>query len=124
MRAADRIGRTVVLRLRFADFTRATRSHTLPGPTAHTQTILTTVRALFAEADALIAGKGLTLVGIAVGNLNNGDAVQLELPLFAHSGGELDDAVDRVRDRFGSTALTRAVNLGRDPGLTVPMLPD
>jgi DNA polymerase IV len=124
MRAADRIGRTVVLRLRFADFTRATRSHTLPGPTAHTQTILTTVRALFAEADALVAGKGLTLVGIAVGNLNNGDAVQLELPLFAHSGGELDEAMDRVRDRFGTTALTRAVNLGRDPGLTVPMLPD
>jgi DNA polymerase IV len=124
MRAADRIGRTVVLRLRFADFTRATRSHTLPGPTAHTQTILTTVRALFAEATPLIAGKGLTLVGIAVGNLNNGDAVQLELPLFAHSGGELDEAMDRVRDRFGTTALTRAVNLGRDPGLTVPMLPD
>jgi DNA polymerase-4 len=124
MRAADRIGRTVVLRLRFADFTRATRSHTLPGPTAHTQTILTAVRALFAEAGPLIAGKGLTLVGIAVGNLNNGDAVQLELPLFAHSGGELDEAMDRVRDRFGTTALTRAVNLGRDPGLTVPMLPD
>lgn len=124
MRAADRIGRTVVLRLRFADFSRATRSRTLTGPTAHTQTILTAVRALFAEATPLVSGKGLTLVGIAVGNLDNSDAIQLELPLFAHSGGELDEAMDKVRDRFGSTALTRAVNLGRDPGLTVPMLPD
>jgi DNA polymerase-4 len=124
MRAADRIGRTVVLRLRFADFTRATRSHTLPGPTQHTHTVLTAVRRLFAEAAPLIAEKGLTLVGIAVGNLDNGDAVQLELPLWSHSGGELDSAMDRVRDRFGTAAVTRAVNLHRDPGLTVPLLPD
>src|SRR4051812_2803422 len=40
MRAASRVGRTVVLRLRFDDFTRATRSHTLPQATAHTSTIL------------------------------------------------------------------------------------
>src|SRR5207249_11482608 len=39
MRAAGRIGRTVVLRLRFDDFSRATRSHTLPFGTAHTQTV-------------------------------------------------------------------------------------
>ena len=31
MRAAGRVGRTVVLRLRFDDFSRATRSHTLPS---------------------------------------------------------------------------------------------
>ncbi|MDQ1459585.1 MAG: polymerase [Actinomycetota bacterium] len=36
MRSANRIGRTVVLRLRYDDFTRATRSHTLAQPTAHT----------------------------------------------------------------------------------------
>src|SRR5207248_3792565 len=40
MRAAGRVGRTVVLRLRFDDFTRATRSHTMAQATAHTQTIL------------------------------------------------------------------------------------
>src|SRR3954471_12576634 len=39
MRGAGRTGRTVVLRLRFDDFTRATRSHTLPYPTASTRTI-------------------------------------------------------------------------------------
>ena len=77
-----------------------------------------------AEARPLIDEKGLTLVGIAVGNLNNGDYVQLELPLDAHSGGELDEAMDAVRNRFGTSALTRGVLLGKDPGITVPMLPD
>jgi DNA polymerase IV len=124
MRAADRLGRTVVLRLRFADFTRATRSHTLPRPTTQTQAILGAARTLLAQARPLIERCGLTLVGISVGNLDNAEAVQLELPLDGYSGGELDAAMDAVRDRFGTTALTRAVNLGRDPGLTVPMLPD
>ena len=124
MRAADRLGRTVVLRLRFADLSRATRSHSVPRPTSHTQTILGVARSLMAEARPLIAEKGLTLVGIAVGNLNNGDFVQLELPLDAHSGGELDAAMDAVRNRFGTAALTRGALLGQDPGLTVPMLPD
>jgi len=124
MRAADRLGRTVVLRLRFADLSRATRSHSVPRPTSHTQTILGVARSLMAEARPLIDEKGLTLVGIAVGNLNNGDFVQLELPLDAHSGGELDAAMDAVRNRFGTAALTRGALLGQDPGLTVPMLPD
>jgi DNA polymerase IV len=124
MRAADRLGRTVVLRLRFADMSRATRSHSVPRPTSHTQTILGVARSLMAEARPLIDEKGLTLVGIAVGNLNNGDYVQLELPLDAHSGGELDEAMDAVRNRFGTSALTRGVLLGKDPGITVPMLPD
>jgi DNA polymerase-4 len=124
MRAADRLGRTVVLRLRFADMTRATRSHSVPRPTSHTQTILGVARSLMAEARPLIDEKGLTLVGIAVGNLNNGDYVQLELPLDAHSGGGLDAAMDAVRDKFGTLALTRGALLGKDPGLTVPMLPD
>jgi DNA polymerase-4 len=36
----------------------------------------------------------------------------------------LDEVLDAVRERFGSTAINRAVLLGRDPSLTVPMLPD
>src|SRR5437016_9160101 len=50
MRTAGRTGRTVVLRLRFDDFSRATRSHTLARATAETQTILTTARGLLAAA--------------------------------------------------------------------------
>jgi DNA polymerase-4 len=124
MRAAGRVGRTVVLRLRFADFSRATRSHTLPRATAQTQTILVTARGLLATAMPLIERQGLTLVGVAVGNLDDDRATQLALPFDRHTGGALDAALDEVRDRFGSTAVTRAVLLGRDQGPSVPLLPD
>ena len=122
MRKAKRVGRTVVLRLRFDDFTRATRSHTMPGATARTSAILVTARGLLAEARPLIEGQGLTLLGISVANLENEDAVQLTLP-FDRTWG-LDAALDEVRARFGTAAVTRAVLLGRDPGFTVPLLPD
>ena len=68
--------------------------------------------------------KGLTLVGIAVANLENEIAVQLVLPLDHHSGTALDAALDQVRDRFGSRAVTRAVLLGRDQRPSAPLLPD
>jgi DNA polymerase-4 len=124
MRAAGRIGRTVVLRLRFDDYTRATRSHTLPRPTAHTQTILATARWLLATARPLIERRGITLVGVAVANLDDDRALQLMLPLDGHWGSALDAALDEVRRRFGTAAVTRAVLLGRDLGPTVPLLPD
>jgi DNA polymerase-4 len=124
MRAAGRVGRTVVLRLRFDDFSRATRSHTLPQATAHTQTILATARGLLTTAVPMIERQGLTLVGVAVGNLDDDRAIQLALPFDRHSGGALDAALDEIRERFGSAAVTRAVLLGRDQGLSVPLLPD
>jgi DNA polymerase IV len=124
MRTASRVGRTVVLRLRFADFSRATRSHTMPRSTADTDTILAVARMLLAAAWDTIERDGLTLVGVSVGNLDDADAVQLAFPLDGHDHGALDVAVDDVRDRFGTSAITRAVLLGRDTGGTVPMLPD
>ena len=124
MRSANRVVRTVVLRLRFADFSRATRSHTMPGSTADTETILAVARTLLEATWDTIERDGLTLVGISVGNLDDDDAVQLAFPLDGHDHGALDGAVDDVRDRFGTSAITRAVLLGRDPGDTVPMLPD
>ena len=124
MRTAGRVGRTVLLRLRFDDFSRVTRSHTLPAATAHTQTILATARALLTTATPMIERQGLTLVGLAVSNLDDDDGVQLALPLDRHSGSALDVALDTVRDRFGSTAVTRAALLGRDQGLSMPLLPD
>jgi DNA polymerase-4 len=124
MRIAGRVGRTVVLRLRFGDFSRATRSHTLPRPTAHTETILLTARWLLSAATPEIERRGLTLVGVAVANLEDDCAVQLVLPLDRYSGSALDGALDEVRRRFGTTAVTRAVLLGREQGLSVPLLPD
>jgi DNA polymerase IV len=124
MRAAGRVGRTIVLRLRFDDFSRATRSHTLPRPTAHTGTILETTRELLAAAMPTIEREGLTLVGISVANLDDDGALQLVLPLEGHDGIALDEALDQIRERFGPNAVIRAVLLGRDHGLTVPLLPD
>ena len=124
MRAAGRVGRTVVLRLRFGDFSRATRSHTLPRSSAQTSLILATARALLAAATPEIDRRGITLVGIAVANLETDDAVQLTLPFAQSNSDALDGAVDAVRNRFGSAAITRGVLLGRDPRWAMPHLPD
>ncbi len=124
MRAADRAGRTVILRLRFDDFSRATRSHTLAEATAETYAILAAARGLLAAAAQTIERRGLTLVGITVTNLEDARAVQLALPFERDRHASLDAALDLVRERFGTTAVTRAVLLGREQGLTVPLLPD
>jgi DNA polymerase IV len=116
--------RTVVLRLRFDDFTRATRSHTLTEATAQTQTILATARELLAGAMPLIERQGVTLVGIALSNLEDDTAVQLALPLERRPLSALDATIDTVRERFGTDAITRGVLLGRDTGEPVPLLPD
>jgi DNA polymerase-4 len=124
MRSAGRVGRTVVLRLRFDDFSRATRSHTLPQATAQTQTILAAARGLLAAAASTIERRGLTLVGVTVTNLEDDRAVQLMLPLDRRNSDALDAVVDHVRDRFGAKAITRAVLLGRDLRPSMPQLSD
>jgi DNA polymerase-4 len=124
LRAARRVGRTVVLRLRFDDFSRATRSQTLPQATAESQAILAAVRELYAESRALIRRRGLTLVGITVTNLEDDRTIQLALPLFPPRWYALDAAVDEVRLRFGPDAVMRGVLLGRDQGIAMPLLPD
>ena len=122
MRTAGRVGRTVVVRLRFGDFSRATRSHTLPWATAQTATILETTRELLTAAIPLIEREGLTLVGISVANLDDGG--QLVLPLYRRDLAALDAALDEIRERHGPDAIVRAVLLGRDQGIAMPLLPD
>jgi DNA polymerase-4 len=124
MRTAGRVGRTVTLRLRFADFSRATRSHTLAEATAHTPTILATARDLLDASQPAIRDRGITLVGVAVSNLADDDAVQLALPFGRRSGDRLDAALDDLRARFGTEAVGRAIHLGRDLGPEMPVLPD
>jgi DNA polymerase-4 len=124
MRKASRVGRTVVLRLRFDDFTRATRSHTLLQATASTETVLRTARELLHDALPMLEQKGVTLVGISVANLDNALPRQLALALEARTSAELDEAIDAVRERFGTKSITRGVLVGRGEGIEMPLLPD
>lgn len=123
LRSAHRVCTTVVLRLRFDDMVKATRSHTLAAPTNDTATILGALQRLHADAQPLIRERGITLIGVALANLENEDCVQLTLP-FGRDTVALDAALDQVRERFGGKAVTRGIHLGRDVGLTVPLLPD
>lgn len=122
LRGARRVCRTVVLRMRFDDFTRATRSHTMGEATADTHAILKIAGALLRQVRPMIERRGLTLIGIALTNLADQGAVQLVLP-FERSR-DLDRALDDVRERFGTAAITRGVLVGRDLGIAVPLLPD
>jgi DNA polymerase IV len=124
MRRSGRVGRTVVLRLRFGDYTRASRSRTLPRATAETRAILTAGRRLLRASAATIERRGLTLLGITVANVApDGGGAQLALPLYP-SEEALDAALDEVRDRFGPDSVTRASVLGRDRALSPAVLAD
>jgi len=124
LRNARVVGHTVVLRVRFDDFTRATRSCTLPAPTSDTASLRDAARRLLHDARALVDERGLTLIGVSVANLSAADAVQLALPFDGGHGAALDHALDAVRDRYGGRAVGRAALLGRDRGWSMPLLPD
>ncbi|NKX86229.1 DNA polymerase IV [Nocardia coubleae] len=124
LRAADRVCRTVVLRLRFDDFTRATRSHTLVEATDATTAIRQAAHRLLDTATPLIAERGITLIGLSLTNLDDADTMQLTLPLEPRADNTLDATLDDLRRRFGSAAVTRAALLDRGEGLSVPLLPD
>ena len=124
LRDGHRVGRTVVVRVRFGDFGRATRAHSLAQATAETEPLRRVASELLAGLGDLADQRGLTMVGVSVTNLADDDAVQLALPFHRAVGGELDRALDQVRDRFGHQAVTRANLLGRDLRAGVPILPD
>ena len=124
LRVGGRACRTVVLRLRFADFSRATRSHTLPQATTETRALLGVTRGLLASAAPVVRTQGLTLVGVSLSNLVDEGTLQLAIPFDRGREAALDAALDDVRDRFGAEAVTRAVLLGRSPGVVMPLLPD
>jgi DNA polymerase IV len=112
MRRGGHVGRTVVLRLRFGDYKRATRSRTLSHATAASEPILATARMLAREAAPEMRRRGITMVGLTVTGLGDGAAVQMELPL-GRAAPALDRALDEVSERFGSSAITRGRPRGR-----------
>ena len=141
LREGGRTCRTVVLRLRFGDFTRVTRSHTLRTATSRTDPIDDAARSLLAGAMPTIHDRGITLLGLSLANLDGEGREQLELPLAddakertalaggpavedARDSASLDRALDAVRARFGAASVGRATQIGRDPGVSVPVLPE
>jgi DNA polymerase-4 len=122
LRGAGWVCRTVVLRMRFDDFARATRSHTIAEATARTATLLAIARGLLGASAALIAERGLTLIGISLTNLSDASAVQLALAFERFS--RLDETLDALRERFGSGAISRGALIGQETGEWVPLLPD
>ncbi|AZZ80527.1 DNA polymerase IV [Gordonia alkanivorans] len=124
LRSAERVCRTVILRLRFDDFTRATRSRTLVEATDRTDLIMASARGLLADAMQIIRERGCTLVGLSLTNLDDHDNIQLTLPFDTDHAEQLDATMDLLRDRFGRDSVTRAVLIGRHHGDDAPMLPD
>ncbi|GAA1224641.1 DNA polymerase IV [Microbacterium maritypicum] len=122
LRDGDRVCRTVVLRLRFGDFSKATRSRSLRAPTDRTAVLLTLARTLLAAAHAEITARGITLIGISLSQLDHTDRVQPELPIDWGDEARLDTVLDTLRDRYGATSVSRAAQLGRDPGWSSPIL--
>ena len=124
LREHDRVCRTVVLRLRFGDFAKATRSRTVRFATDRTATLLDVARALLAAAMPEIEDRGITLIGISLSQLGRADSIQPELPIDWDDGARLDSVLDAVRGRFGAASVARATQLGRDPGWSTPVLPE
>jgi DNA polymerase-4 len=135
LRAGERLGRTLTVRLRFDDYSRATRSATIGIATGAasgaTAVWVSTARTLLRGALPLIEEKGCTLLGVSISGLVDAHTEQLELPLewpgaagAARRESVLDGALDAVKDKYGAGAVTRAVLLDREPGIEMPQLPD
>jgi DNA polymerase-4 len=85
MQRKGRAGRTVVLRLRFGDYSRATRSSTLPHPTADAAHVAAAARALLDAAMPMVERRGITMVGLTVTNLDGARGTR-QLVLFDDPG--------------------------------------
>jgi DNA polymerase-4 len=112
------LGRTVVIKVRFADFTTITRSRTLPEPTDIGQVVYATARELYAALGLQRAR--IRLVGVRLEGLIE-ESVRTEQLLFDAPGSDTpadrraaEVAADRLRDRFGDDVV-RPARLWSDP---------
>jgi DNA polymerase-4 len=123
LRAKDRAGATITVRIRLPGPRSVTRSHTLRSPTGSTAALATLGMTLLDRAIADNPGETVTLIGISVSNLTTDDYRQLEFDLGEESvlrpGNEaalkrsrLESSVDEVRGRFGRSLLSYGVGSG------------
>lgn len=124
LRTAERVCGTVVLTIRFDDFGRISRSRSLADPTDRTAVLMTVARSLLSDAMPTIRDRGCTLVGLSLANLDSYDSVQLALPFDDAHDPALDIAMDTLRTKYGTDAVTRAVLVNRQHGADAPMLLD
>jgi DNA polymerase-4 len=122
LRRAGRSARTVVLSIRFGDFSRITRSRTLPAPSTVSEEFLIALRELLAGEMDQVHELGVTLIGISLANLDDG--AQLELSFDGPGHHEIDATVDAVKERFGKDAIRRGAMVGKDQGFAAPQVED
>ena len=113
LRRAGLAGRTISIKVRFADFRTINRSRTLPGPTDVSREVFDTAWALY---DAIRAGEQIRLIGVRVEQLGAAGSVARQPTLDApeHGWREAEAAVDAVAARFGAAVVRPASLLGRD----------
>lgn len=121
MRKAHHAARTVVLRLRFDDYGRATRSRSLTHPTTSGELLASTAVGLLDAALPLIRVRGLTLIGVALTELHPDAYLQGTLDLEPDRTG-LSVALDAVAARFGADVVTRAALLRSGAGWAAPVV--
>ena len=116
LRAKDRIGSTLTVRVRFPGPRSVTRSHTLPSPTGSTAALANLGRVLLDRALEDNPGETVTLIGLSVSNLTTEDLRQLEFDLgdgdvlragsdVALERNSLEESIDKVRERYGRSML-------------------
>ena len=122
LRTSNLQARTVTLKLRFGDFKTITRSVTLPDPTDGTRDLVAAAHELLAQID--VAG-GVRLLGVGASGLVETSARQLTFGLDeggdearAHEAAER--VTDRIRDRFGASAIGPAVAVRDGRGMRSP----
>ena len=103
LRSAGVVGRTVTIKVRFGDFRTITRSHTLASPVDSGVVLAREAKRLLEAVDV---APGVRLIGVGVSELDDPGQRQLSLDdAAAGSWHDLDRAVDRIRDRFGTEAI-------------------
>ena len=123
LRSADRVARTVTLRFRHDDMSRSTRSHTFDQATMDTDAVLEGARSLLDARWVDLEDIGITLLGLALSNLDDASAVQLGLPFTSRSRPARDAVVDSVREKFGTSSIGRAT-IADQRHIEMPMLGD
>ena len=111
LRQQDLFGRTVQIKLRFADFSTITRSHTLPEATQQTKQVWQAVMALFDKA-MQSESRRLRLVGVGVSGLSDtAQRPQVQTDMFEQPKDtrqtQLDEVADAIKSRFGSGGIRR-----------------